>query len=217
MHRRYRLAKIRSFFFIRCRISKTSVLRMTVIKTSMKYWSCQLNSSIHHKEHPSTETSYCLLLERALIIHVQVSYISSTTRHCSKRLYRSCDVADNLLNSPCQIQLNTKTWGKGNAQMSKLSPALKALIAAAHAKPNTIPAPPQIRRVYEQLWKDAQSKNVGTPAWLTMSVCRKLLFEIWECRRWGWREKMWWDIKLIVRTDGSDDDYELSRVIGGVV
>jgi len=55
--------------------------------------------------------------------------------------------------------------------MSKLSPALKALISAAHAKPNTIPAPPQIRGVYEKLWKDAQKNNVGTPAWLTMSVC----------------------------------------------
>lgn len=54
--------------------------------------------------------------------------------------------------------------------MSKLSPALKALIAAAHAKPNTLPAPPQMRSVYEKLWKDAQRKEVGMPAWLCLSV-----------------------------------------------
>lgn len=59
---------------------------------------------------------------------------------------------------------------KGRSRMSKLSPSLKALIHAPFAKPNTLPAPPRIRSVYEALRKDASAKNVGVPAWLTLSV-----------------------------------------------
>jgi hypothetical protein len=55
--------------------------------------------------------------------------------------------------------------------MSKLSQPLKALIAAASARPNTLPASPQIRSVYERLRKEAAAKNVGTSSWLTISVC----------------------------------------------
>jgi len=54
--------------------------------------------------------------------------------------------------------------------MSKLSPTLKSLIAAPFAKPNTLPATPKVRSVYEQLRQEASSKNVGTPAWLTLST-----------------------------------------------
>jgi hypothetical protein len=54
--------------------------------------------------------------------------------------------------------------------MSKLSPSLKALINAPFARPNTLPASPRIRSVYEGLKKEASSKNVGVPAWLTLSV-----------------------------------------------
>lgn len=55
--------------------------------------------------------------------------------------------------------------------MAKLSPALKALISAAHAKPNTLPAPPRIRGVYERLRKDGEMKGgVGVGAWLCLSV-----------------------------------------------
>jgi len=55
--------------------------------------------------------------------------------------------------------------------MSKLSAPLKALIAASHARPNTLPASPQIRAVYERLRVEATSNNVGAESWLTISVC----------------------------------------------
>ncbi|KAK3636142.1 hypothetical protein LTR56_014305 [Elasticomyces elasticus] len=54
--------------------------------------------------------------------------------------------------------------------MSKLSEPLKAFINAAHARPNTTPAPRHIKSVYEKIAKDAGSKQVGMPAWLTASV-----------------------------------------------
>ncbi|TVY82490.1 Dol-P-Man:Man(5)GlcNAc(2)-PP-Dol alpha-1,3-mannosyltransferase [Lachnellula suecica] len=54
--------------------------------------------------------------------------------------------------------------------MSKLSSSLKALISAPFARPNTLPAPPQVRSVYERLRKEASAKNVGTSAWLTLST-----------------------------------------------
>jgi hypothetical protein len=54
--------------------------------------------------------------------------------------------------------------------MSKLSSSLKALISAPFAKPNTLPASPRIRSVYKQLRDEASAKNVGVPAWLTLSV-----------------------------------------------
>ncbi|KAK1052435.1 hypothetical protein LTR12_014793 [Friedmanniomyces endolithicus] len=54
--------------------------------------------------------------------------------------------------------------------MSKLSEPLKAFINAAHARPNTTPAPRHIASVYEKIAKDAGSKKVGMPAWLTLST-----------------------------------------------
>ncbi|RDL40114.1 putative conserved mitochondrial protein [Venustampulla echinocandica] len=54
--------------------------------------------------------------------------------------------------------------------MSKLSPSLKALVSAAFARPNTLPASPQIRTVYERLRQQAAAKHVGLPAWLTLST-----------------------------------------------
>ena len=59
--------------------------------------------------------------------------------------------------------------------MSKLSEPLKAFINAAHARPNTTPAPKQIASVYEKVAKDAGAKQVGTPAWLTASVCARFI------------------------------------------
>ncbi len=55
-------------------------------------------------------------------------------------------------------------------KMSKLSSSLKALIAAPHARPNTLPSTPQIRSVYERIRNEAAAKNVGVPAWLALSV-----------------------------------------------
>lgn len=54
--------------------------------------------------------------------------------------------------------------------MSKLSESLKALINAAHARPGTTPAPRQISSLYDRISKDASSKQVGLPAWLTVST-----------------------------------------------
>ncbi|KAH8665257.1 hypothetical protein BGZ60DRAFT_411068 [Tricladium varicosporioides] len=54
--------------------------------------------------------------------------------------------------------------------MSKLSATLKALISAPFARPNTLPASPKIRSVYERLRQEAFAKNVGSPAWLTLST-----------------------------------------------
>jgi hypothetical protein len=54
--------------------------------------------------------------------------------------------------------------------MSKLSPALKACIAASHAKPNTLPAPSNISSVYSSIWHDAQSKHVGLAPFLAIAT-----------------------------------------------
>ncbi|PBP16527.1 hypothetical protein BUE80_DR012779 [Diplocarpon rosae] len=54
--------------------------------------------------------------------------------------------------------------------MSKLSPALKALIGAPFARPHPLPASSRIRSVYERLRREAAANDVGTPAWLTLST-----------------------------------------------
>ncbi|KUJ22904.1 uncharacterized protein LY89DRAFT_607792 [Mollisia scopiformis] len=54
--------------------------------------------------------------------------------------------------------------------MSKLSSSLKALIAAPYARPNTTPASPHVRSIYEALRTEAKGKNVGVPAWLSLST-----------------------------------------------
>ncbi|KAH9845447.1 Dol-P-Man:Man(5)GlcNAc(2)-PP-Dol alpha-1,3-mannosyltransferase [Teratosphaeria destructans] len=54
--------------------------------------------------------------------------------------------------------------------MSKLSNSLKAFINAPHVRPNTTPAPKNIRSVYEKIAQDASSKQVGLPAWLTATT-----------------------------------------------
>lgn len=74
--------------------------------------------------------------------------------------------------------------------MSKLSASLKALIAAPYARPNTTPASPRVRQVYEAIKKEAQSKNVGVPAWLSLSVCLPCQFQASEAQQWN---REWWD------------------------
>ncbi|KAF2165365.1 hypothetical protein M409DRAFT_67222 [Zasmidium cellare ATCC 36951] len=54
--------------------------------------------------------------------------------------------------------------------MSKLSEPLKQFINAAHARPNTIPAPKTILNVYEKIAQDAAENKVGLPAWLCAST-----------------------------------------------
>lgn len=63
-----------------------------------------------------------------------------------------------------------KRKSNSNADMSKLSEPLKALINAAHSKPHTLPAPRQIGAVYSRFADDAGKKKVGLSAWLTASV-----------------------------------------------
>ncbi|KAE8140368.1 hypothetical protein BDV38DRAFT_28959 [Aspergillus pseudotamarii] len=54
--------------------------------------------------------------------------------------------------------------------MPKLPNSLKALINAPKARPNTVPAPPNIRSVYQKIQQTAQSNNVSQPAWLALST-----------------------------------------------
>lgn len=63
-----------------------------------------------------------------------------------------------------------QTLTQSNADMSKLSEPLKALINAAHSKPHTLPAPKQIGAVYSRFADDAGKRKVGLSAWLTASV-----------------------------------------------
>lgn len=84
--------------------------------------------------------------------------------------------------------------------MSKLSAPLKALIDAAHARPNTLPASAKIRGVYESLRREAAAKNVGLAAWLSLSV--SLDNRIRYCAADG----------LLTFTDRRDDDDEFRRV-----
>lgn len=54
--------------------------------------------------------------------------------------------------------------------MSKLSEPLKQFINAAHARPNTIPAPRNVGSVYEKIAREAGERKVGVKAWLCASV-----------------------------------------------
>lgn len=54
--------------------------------------------------------------------------------------------------------------------MSKLSPSLKALINAAHARPGPIPAPRQIEAVYSRIEREATAQKLGRPSWLALST-----------------------------------------------
>ncbi|KAI0595729.1 hypothetical protein F4775DRAFT_568079 [Biscogniauxia sp. FL1348] len=54
--------------------------------------------------------------------------------------------------------------------MSKLSDAVKALINASHAKPGYTRASPSVSPALELFAKSAAEKNVGLPAWVTLST-----------------------------------------------
>ncbi|KAH8811229.1 hypothetical protein F5884DRAFT_781555 [Xylogone sp. PMI_703] len=58
--------------------------------------------------------------------------------------------------------------------MSKLSPALKALINAPFARPSYTPAPAHIRSVFENIKHEATSKDVGTNAWVVLSTAASM-------------------------------------------
>lgn len=54
--------------------------------------------------------------------------------------------------------------------MSKLSPTLKSLINAAHARPGPVPAPPRIQAIYGRIEKEATDRKLGRPSWLGIST-----------------------------------------------
>ncbi|KAL4955336.1 hypothetical protein BDW69DRAFT_193293 [Aspergillus filifer] len=54
--------------------------------------------------------------------------------------------------------------------MSKLSPALKALINHPSARPNTVPAPANIRAVYKSIQDVAGRKGVRDSSWIALST-----------------------------------------------
>nr|XP_001390246.2 hypothetical protein ANI_1_430034 [Aspergillus niger CBS 513.88] len=54
--------------------------------------------------------------------------------------------------------------------MSKLSHQLKALINAPAARPNTVPAPPNIQSIYRKIQQGAQSQNLSRSSWLALST-----------------------------------------------
>ena len=70
--------------------------------------------------------------------------------------------------------------------MSKLSPALKALISARFAMPDTVAAPKHIRSVYQTIEREAASKDVGLPSWLAISVRPSKVFAMRQCVLTRW-------------------------------
>ncbi|KAL1390985.1 hypothetical protein HDK64DRAFT_215739 [Phyllosticta capitalensis] len=58
--------------------------------------------------------------------------------------------------------------------MSKLSEPLKALINARFALPDVTPAPKTIHSVFKRIARDAASKDVGVPAWLTIATATSM-------------------------------------------
>lgn len=54
--------------------------------------------------------------------------------------------------------------------MTKLSPSLKALIAAPFARPDPTAAPARIVDVYKAVANDAAKHNVSLKPWLALSV-----------------------------------------------
>ncbi|KAF2796376.1 hypothetical protein K505DRAFT_415779 [Melanomma pulvis-pyrius CBS 109.77] len=54
--------------------------------------------------------------------------------------------------------------------MSRLSPSLKALISAAHARPGPIPAPRNIEALYKKIEQEASARKLGRPSWLALST-----------------------------------------------
>ena len=54
--------------------------------------------------------------------------------------------------------------------MSKLSPSLKSLINASHARPGPVPAPRGIEAIYSRIEREATAQKLGRPSWLALST-----------------------------------------------
>ncbi|KAK0669906.1 hypothetical protein QBC41DRAFT_222828 [Cercophora samala] len=54
--------------------------------------------------------------------------------------------------------------------LSSLGPSLKKLINAPFANPNTTPAPPQIRNIYQRLAREAKERKYGEKPWIAIAA-----------------------------------------------
>lgn len=109
--------------------------------------------------------------------------------------------------------------------MSKLSEPLKQFINAAHARPNTIPAPKGVSSVYEKIAREAGERKVGVKAWLCASVSSRLGLmsaEGGSCM-WGCGEVVVVplvnvaDVGFDIGLDRRNDDDELPRIDVGAL
>lgn len=57
-----------------------------------------------------------------------------------------------------------------SAAATKLSPALKALISAPHARGAAIPTSPRLSSLFKRIDDDARSKDIGIRTWLCLST-----------------------------------------------
>lgn len=59
-----------------------------------------------------------------------------------------------------------------SAAATRLSPALKALLAAPYARGSAIPAPPKAvsTALFEKIGREAKAQGVGEPSWLVLST-----------------------------------------------
>ncbi|KAI5305064.1 riboflavin kinase [Ascosphaera pollenicola] len=63
-----------------------------------------------------------------------------------------------------------KTTGSPAERMAKLSPAVKALINAQHARPHAMPVPGNIASVYQKIRSEAQTRRLAPASWLALST-----------------------------------------------
>ncbi|KAH8819078.1 mitochondrial protein [Xylogone sp. PMI_703] len=57
---------------------------------------------------------------------------------------------------------------------NRLSAPLKALIGSAHARPDTTPAPSNIKSVFENIVREANSKGIALPVWLSITTAASM-------------------------------------------
>lgn len=95
--------------------------------------------------------------------------------------------------------------------MSKLSPALKAVINSPHARSGTIPAPADIVSVYASIASEAGSRNVGLKAWFSaaVSLSRYTLFVTLLLVSLFVSSNVWF-------VDSSNNDDEFAGIIGSI-
>lgn len=96
--------------------------------------------------------------------------------------------------------------------MSKLSPAVKAVINSPHARSGTVPAPANIVSVYASIASEAGSRNVGLKAWFSaaVSLSRYTLFgTLLLVSLFVVSSNAWF-------ADSSNNDYEFAGIISSI-